>query len=1224
MGDQYYSGRVHSVIFENASQDFYILRMVLDKQEDDALDMFDAGHTTRSVAVKGNVPGIAVGIGTWFGFEAGWKNDPKHGQQLHISKAPVIRGDWTPETAASMLAAQGVGAQVCSRLVLHFREDFVEVLDSNDPDRLVEAPGMTPFTAEHILARWRMVKAYFKTLEFLADAKVPKSKISLVWATFGDDAEEILSTNPWALVRIDGIRFEQADEVARKLGLDMGSPQRVQGAVLYACKSRRGMGHLYLSSGDMVSAIAEMVPGTSNREIALSLAKLHKDKQLILDRSTRPGTTAIYEPWIYYLESQSAIHLQARTETADLRRPVEIITPDDPLEKALEALAQVPYLKALSGVGAQAMKAYTENPDDLMGVARAALQDWTLGSQIELAEHQLEGALNALVMPVSILTGLPGTGKTTTLKAVVAVLKDAEVPFLLCAPTGIAAKRMSSLTGAEAMTIHRAFGAKGWDTEEKRKATYIGVVGDSQGPDLADGSGESWEYGPDHPHPAQVVIVDESSMVDQHLLYRLVTCTSSRCRLVFVGDAAQLPSVGPGNVLRDLLATSLFPTVSLTEIFRQEESSGIVLAAHATHHGLIPSYGKDRKSDFVLAEVKSEDSILEFLVDLADRLYQQRRNFQVLSPRHKGTLGVTNLNHRLRTVLNPKQAGLQEHRLGSETIREDDRIMVVKNNYDKGIFNGDVGKVARIDRKAREIEIKVHGPPVSYVRLSFKDAPKYLRLAYCMTVHKCVHPDTIVETSEGLLPIRAIGDRGEIGTPEGARPYLHKTANPEAPAVRVTTRGGYTLTTTPNHGIDVWDGERYVRREVGELRLGDLLRLRFGVMLDPVILPPLPGTPPHDVRADEYRLPTLMDADLAEFLGLMVADGTVYQRGFRLAKRHEDTVEQFSVLCRRLFRAKANRYFKNGAYHAEVNSTFLSAWLSSIGGLDPHAKAVPESVLRSHSHLQARFLRGLFADGSVDVKGGCVDHIEWTCKFDTLPDIVRTMLLRFGIPCGTVRDRGIHTLYIYGNYARRFGETIGFPSEAKQDRLLLPCGNQTKYFVPVSKSEARALRQEHLDVLGHSACGNAVQRGRLSLHKAGLLLDSGAESKVVRILRERLRFHHEPVTVLETTSCPSMCVEVPDGHRFLQNGFSAWNSQGQEYDVIVMPVAKSFGRQLQRNLFYTAITRARKKVILVGHAEAVVTSVMNNRPDVRNTLFPERLGDAFLEAEGGMAVQQTG
>jgi len=733
----YYSGRVNSVVFENTAQDFYVLRLVLDVKDDDTTSTF---ASTRSVTVRGNVPGMSLKIGSWFGFEAKWERHPKYGDQLVITKAPVVKGKWTSETAVSMLTAHGVGERVCQRLVDHFGDDLVAVLDSGDEVRLHEAPGLTPFTAAHVSSRWGMVRAYFQTLEFLADAQVPKSRISQVWSHFGDEAKTILSQNPWALVEIDGITFPQADEVALRLGLDMNSPLRIRGAVLFACKNRRGMGHMFLSSGDMLDEVRGLVSHANAKDVAKALGYLHKHEALVIDRDTRPGTTAIYEPWSHYMENECARQVLDRLDTADPFAPMpaipEGLKPGDKLARALDMTTFTPYTESLSRVGTRAEKKWKGDPDDLNGIAQAALDDWSAGSKIVLSKPQLEGALNALTAPVSILTGLPGTGKTTTLMAVVAVLKDAGVPFLLVAPTGIAAKRMSSMTNAPASTIHRAFKAKGWNTGEERESTYVGIIGGPGAQDSSDGSGEEWEYGEEKPHPARVIICDESSMVDQHLMYRLLHCTSPRARLVFVGDAAQLPSVGPGNVLRDLISTGIFPTVALTEIYRQEETSDIVIAAHATHRGEIPECKAGKGSDFVFIETHDEDAILDILIRLVDKLYAKRKNFQVLSPRHAGTLGVTNLNQRLREILNPKQPGLQEMRLGSEVVREDDRVMVIRNNYDKGIFNGDVGKVARLDRKAREVEIKLHGPPVVHVRLSFKDAPRHLRLAYTVTVHK--------------------------------------------------------------------------------------------------------------------------------------------------------------------------------------------------------------------------------------------------------------------------------------------------------------------------------------------------------------------------------------------------------------------------------------------------------------------------------------------------------
>ena len=707
MASEYFSGRVSAIIFENESQGFYILKMVLDGRTD-------------VTSVKGTVLGISVDVGVWFGFEGEWIQHETHGKQLSITKAPVVQ-EWTAAVVSSVLAANGVGERVVNHIHAHFGDRMVDVLDKYDPDLLTEVPGMSPVAAAHVISRWKVAKAYFRTLEFLANAGVPRRQVSQVWAMFGDDAEEVLSQNPWALVRIDGITFAQADEVAAKLKLDMSSPARVEGAVRFAIKTRKGLGHLYLTSGEIFAETELLLGQVGTRDVAHAIASLHKQKHLVVDGGIRAGLKAIYEPWLYQVENQSAELLVARKGSARLEREEEVL---------------LRHVSALGRSGSNASASATDHPADLRGAAEAALLDWSLGSQMTLSGKQLEGVVNALVEPVSIVTGLPGTGKSTLLKAVVSILKDGGVSFLLVAPTGIAAKRITAVTGAPAATIHRAFGALGWNKGKERESSYVGITGQSAANlEGSDGSGEQWECS-EVPHSADVIIVDEASMVDQHLLYRILTCSKETTRLVFIGDAQQLPSVGPGNVLRDMIASALFPTVSLTEIFRQADTSQIVVAAHAISRGEVPPVGSDSASDFVLIPAKSEEQVLEMVIKLSAKLFARKDNFQVMSPRHSGTVGVTNLNAKLRETINPKKPGLQERRLGSEVIREDDRVMVVRNNYEKDIFNGDVGKVQRLDNKAKIVEVKVHGPPIQYVQLPFKEAAEHLRLAYCTTVHK--------------------------------------------------------------------------------------------------------------------------------------------------------------------------------------------------------------------------------------------------------------------------------------------------------------------------------------------------------------------------------------------------------------------------------------------------------------------------------------------------------
>lgn len=710
---EYFSGRVSTLIFENEAQAFYILKMVLDGQTD-------------VVTVRGNILGLDVAVGIWFGFEGAWTFHEQHGRQILISKAPTIQ-EWTPDVVAGVLSANGVPGSVVSLIRVYFDSTMVEVLDKYDPSLLEEVPGISPSVAEHVITRWRVAKAYFRTLDFLADVGVPRRQVAQVWSLFGDGAEEVLSSNPWALVRIDGITFAQADEVAKKLHLSDSCVERIEGAVRFICKTKKGMGHLYLTSGEIFSEVETLVGSVDHATIAQAIVSLHKQKHLVVDGKTRPGVKAIYEPWLYKIEHESAIGLVDRQMTARLDRDPDILQN---------------YVSSLGSVGSNATDRVRENPMDIQAVAKAALLDWSLGSRISLSDKQQQGVINALIKPVSIITGLPGTGKTTDLKAIISILKDMGVSFLLMAPTGIAAKRMSSITGSPAHTIHRAFGAKGWNKGEEREATYVGVVGASGG-ESSDGSDELWDCST-APHSADVIIVDEFSMTDQHLLYRILTCTKPTARLVFIGDAQQLPSVGPGNVLKDMINSKLFPTVALTEIFRQADTSQIVVAAHDISHGQVPSVYVSK--DFRLQAARTEEEVLDIVLKLSESMYKRRESFQVMSPRHSGTVGVTNLNARLREPLNPKLDGIQEMRLGSEVVRENDRIMVVKNNYEQDIFNGDVGKVSRLDRKSKEVEIKIHGPPIQYVRIPFRKAADFLRLAYCCTIHKSqgLEYDTIV------------------------------------------------------------------------------------------------------------------------------------------------------------------------------------------------------------------------------------------------------------------------------------------------------------------------------------------------------------------------------------------------------------------------------------------------------------------------------------------------
>ena len=603
----YFSGRVHSVVYEDPSKAFYILRMTLD-------DKNPLDPDSRVVA-RGYVPGMPIQVGTWFGFEAAWTKHKEYGQQLAISKAPVVSPDqgWDADTAERVLVSNGVGEQILKSIRMRTGDaEFVSTLGNQSALELV--PGINPFTAKYIVQRWQSAQAYFKALDFLNDLGLPAGRVREVWATFGDDAEKVLSTNPWALVRVDGITFQHADEIATRLGLNVNCQDRVRGAALYVIKDQRSYGHMFLTTGQLFVGVQTIIPDVTKESFAQALADCHKAKEMIVDRVARPGTTALYEPWSYNMEKETADLLIKRQVTADFGKG---------------GLDSTLYIQRLASMGVKTCKEASRKKPKLDKVIKTAIEEWDALEELVLSEKQKQGVRNALTRPISILTGLPGTGKTTCLLAVVRILQNAGVNFLLCAPTGIAAKNLASRAKAPAYTIHRAFEAKG-SSDEKREFTYAGFTSgglDSDSGTSAPDKDSLWGCGPQNPHPAEVVICDESSMLDQHLIYRLLTCTSAHCRMVFVGDAAQLPSVGPGNVLRDLIASKQFSTVSLSDIFRQEETSDIVYAAHDIVKGVVPKCG-DPDSDFHLVEVRSEEAALSYIESLSTELYDNGRIFK--------------------------------------------------------------------------------------------------------------------------------------------------------------------------------------------------------------------------------------------------------------------------------------------------------------------------------------------------------------------------------------------------------------------------------------------------------------------------------------------------------------------------------------------------------------------------------------------------------------------
>jgi len=695
-----YTGRVNNIIYEN--EDFKIIKVLLDNSA-----------SSYPIVVKGNFPGKPLEIGSWVSFKAKEVEDKKYGKQLSVTMFPAPVANWDEGRIISALTAQGVGMVDRDKLLRYSRLNKIALYDLLNTGDLSAVPNLSLLISEYIISRWKALRMQLEATTFLYESGLSAAVVSKVWKTLGTDLEDKILEDPWLLVRVAGISFKEADEVAQKLGIPLDSTQRVKGAVLSAIKEGTAYGDVYMNTGPLVDSVKKKLGGNVlPKSIVDSILKLSEQKLIVADK--QDGIVCVYPKSNFKMEVYCAEEL-AKRKTLPLD--------EEKLIKCYSRVGHAIETLALTGAG-------------LEEVSKCALDNWAKGKKIELTPQQLKACLNILTSSISVVTGLPGTGKTTSLQATVSILQDAGIPFLLAAPTGIAAKRLSTVTGSEASTIHRAFGAKGFKKEEEEKETsYIGVT--KSGKKVSeDRSLEEWGFDKDNPHPAKFVIVDEASMLDLHMLYRLLLGTSEDCKLVFVGDPFQLPSVGSGDVLRDLVKSGVFSYEHLDEIFRQENTSGIVLAAHASHAGKMPDL---TGADFKLIPANSDFDAKDKIIRIATKLYDKRINFQILSPRHAGEAGVTSLNDSLRTTLNPSTRGVHEVRLGTALIREGDRVMIIKNDYNKGVYNGDVGKVAFIDKKAKEIEIKIHegvGLPPSIIRYEFKHASSSLRLAYAQTVHK--------------------------------------------------------------------------------------------------------------------------------------------------------------------------------------------------------------------------------------------------------------------------------------------------------------------------------------------------------------------------------------------------------------------------------------------------------------------------------------------------------
>ncbi len=613
------------------------------------------------VTVVGSMAG--VNVGSVLGIEGEWAHDAKYGRQF-AARA------WTETLPASVYGIEkylgsglikGIGPKFAKQIVSKLKEDTLRVIDE-EPDRLIEVDGIGYKRVRMIKAAWSDQKEIKNIMLFLQEHDVSTAYGSRIFKAYGNESVSVMKENPFRLADdIWGIGFLTADRIAEKLGVDKESYAGCRAGIFYVLNRFADEGHCFAPNRQLIEKCVEML-GIEEPKIVMTLDYLVKQKELIGEKAIENEEGGwdidVYLPPFFFSENGTAKRL-LRIMKASRHKPVK-------------------------------------NPDALI---RGIEKKWGM----ELDGLQKDAIRLAALHKVLVLTGGPGTGKTTVTRGIIDVLRASGYDVLLCAPTGKAAKRLGEVSGMEAKTIHRLLECK---------------------------PPEGYKRDEETPLDGDALIVDECSMIDVILMYNLLKAVPDHMSVIFVGDTDQLPSVGAGNVLKDIIASGAVPVVTLNTIFRQAQDSRIIVNAHRIKDGKMPIL-KNNSKDFFF--VKSENAIEEISSLCRKRLPKHfsipSSDIQVLTPMQRGETGARSLNMVLQELMNPNKQGVRH---GAMEYRLGDKVMQIRNNYEKEVFNGDTGIVAAVNLEDKTIIISFDERQISYDHLELDE----LVLAYATTIHK--------------------------------------------------------------------------------------------------------------------------------------------------------------------------------------------------------------------------------------------------------------------------------------------------------------------------------------------------------------------------------------------------------------------------------------------------------------------------------------------------------
>lgn len=645
-------GTVDTIIFASQDNRFTVLKLSPEK---------------LSTQITVTLNSIAPLIGQLLEIEGEWVEHPKFGQQFKATTYKTVAPTEISgiEKFLASGAINGIGPAMAKKIVAEFGEKTLEII-AKSPNELLKVPGIGKKTAEKISTSYLEQSELTEIMVWLENHGISNTYAGKIFAKYGSFAIDIMEKDIYRLFQdIEGIGFLTADKLAFNLGIQRDDKRRIISGIDYALMQLCNNGHCCIPEMALVDKTAKILQ--VNNQIIFTILKERIDIGS-LNTEVVGGETLIYPPYLYYAEKKVATRLLQ-------------------LQQATEPLSE----------------------DNLS----LFIKVWEKDNQIQLAQKQKEAIKACLHHGVLVLTGGPGTGKTTVIKGILSILKAQGLKIRLAAPTGRAAKRLSETTGQKALTIHRLLEANNLAQDDNLQLGFSKDIDDQL--------------------DADVIILDEVSMVDIVLMHHFLNAVPDGCRIILVGDTDQLPAVGPGSVLKDIIRSQKVPAIRLDEIFRQAQTSMIIQNAHIINAGRLPDLRK-QYSDFVFYELNDDTSITQKILDLYTKDlphegFDVLKDVQILSPMHRFLCGVENLNLMLQEQLNPKK-NQDELKYSSQTFRVGDKVMHIRNNYQKNVFNGDIGFIQDVNNEKLTVDYFDH--IVTYEKNELNE----LTLAYASSVHK--------------------------------------------------------------------------------------------------------------------------------------------------------------------------------------------------------------------------------------------------------------------------------------------------------------------------------------------------------------------------------------------------------------------------------------------------------------------------------------------------------